>query len=154
MTTAKTTANNDTDMIKDWIHGNFSIVPRIMVERAYHRKFLPNKIKTIVGDQDLRGVSRTSNELYLIQDHKIVQAIRSAKGQDGASVLASFGFQLLKTADNLYFLQPLEYDLNTFENNWVPLFNSLYRTTRKEPVRKTAGVQKKAIFDVQEEAAK
>ena len=119
MSTNKTSEED----IQQWIYMNFSPVPKIIFERAYKRKLLRNKFETIGSTSN--KLSNVSDIIYLIHSYKMVRTLCEFK-----KTLSTLGFQILKTSDNIYFLQFMEYNLDMLQNSWIPLYNLLLNSEK------------------------
>lgn len=102
--------------IEDWIHFNFSPVPKVMFERAYKRKLFRNLFKS-VGETS-NALSNATNVMYMILNYKTVKNLLNLK--KGAP-----DFKIFKTSDDTYFLQFTNYNLDVMQDNWLPLFCTL-----------------------------
>lgn len=127
--------------VQEWICRNFSPVPKIIIERAYCRRFLWNRFKKVVGQGN--KLSNVTDIVYLIHSHRLAEDLLDLEKE-----LTTLGFQLFKTSDQVYFLQLTEYNLDALQNNWTPLYESVLsldtvpdkKDEVKEPVHRTTEV--------------
>jgi hypothetical protein len=112
--------------IQSWVYQNFSPVPKIIIERAYKRKLLWNKFSIIVGESKKLAAT---DILYLIHNRRIVRQLLDLKT---AKNLLDTGFQLIKTTDQFYFLQLIDFNLDILQDNWMPLYQLLQESKEEK----------------------
>lgn len=137
--------------IQSWVYQNFSPVPKIIIERAYKRKLLWNKFSIIVGESKKLAAT---DILYLIHNRRIVRQLLDLKT---AKNLLDTGFQLIKTTDQFYFLQLIDFNLDILQDNWIPLYQLLQESKEEKdvsPVYIYSEKQQTTFFDQNKEEPK
>lgn len=137
--------------IQSWVYQNFSPVPKIIVERAYKRKLLWNKFSIIVGESKKLAAT---DILYLIHNRRIVRQLLNLKT---AKNLLDTGFHLIKTTDQFYFLQLIDFNLDILQDNWIPLYQLLQESKEEKdssPVYIYSEKQQTTFFDQNKEEPK
>ena len=137
--------------IQSWVYQNFSPVPKIIIERAYKRKLLWNKFSIIVGESKKLAAT---DILYLIHNRRIVRQLLDLKT---AKNLLDTGFQLIKTTDQFYFLQLIDFNLDILQDNWMPLYQLLQESKEEKdpsPVYIYSEKQQTTFFDQNKEEPK
>lgn len=137
--------------IQSWVYQNFSPVPKIIIERAYKRKLLWNKFSIIVGESKKLAAT---DILYLIHNRCIVRQLLDLKT---AKNLLDTGFQLIKTTDQFYFLQLIDFNLDILQDNWIPLYQLLQESKEEKdpsPVYIYSEKQQTTFFDQNKEEPK
>lgn len=137
--------------IQSWVYQNFSPVPKIIIERAYKRKLLWNKFSIIVGESKKLAAT---DILYLIHNRRIVRQLLDLKT---AKNLLDTGFQLIKTTDQFYFLQLIDFNLDILQDNWMPLYQLLQESKEEKdpsPAYIYSEKQQTTFFDQNKEEPK
>lgn len=137
--------------IQSWVYQNFSPVPKIIIERAYKRKLLWNKFSIIVGESKKLAAT---DILYLIHNRRIVRQLLDLKT---AKNLLDTGFHLIKTTDQFYFLQLVDFNLDILQDNWIPLYQLLQESKEEKdssPVYIYSEKQQTTFFDQNKEEPK
>lgn len=137
--------------IQSWVYQNFSPVPKIIIERAYKRKLLWNKFSIIVGESKKLAAT---DILYLIHNRRIVRQLLDLKT---AKNLLDTGFQLIKTTDQFYFVQLIDFNLDILQDNWIPLYQLLQESKGEKdpsPVYIYSEKQQTTFFDQNKEEPK
>lgn len=127
--------------IEDWIHFNFSPVPKVMFERAYKRKVFRNLFKSI--GETSNALSNATNVMYMILNYKTVKCLLNLKK-------GSPDFKIFKTSDDTYFLQFTNYNLDVMQNNWIPLYQFLNEIQNQANGNETKSV----VFNQEKEEPK